>query len=191
MIDNYDSFVDNLIRYFKELNQEIIAYKNDELTIADIIKLQPEGIIISPGPKTPKQAGNSLEIITYFKGKMPILGVCLGHQAIADVFGGQIIHGTSPMHGKVSPLFHDRKGLFLGLEQGLLGTRYHSLIVEKESLPECLEITCQTQEGEIMGIRHKEYPIEGVQFHPEAELSEYGHAMLQNFVDLCKREQNL
>lgn len=188
MIDNYDSFVFNLVRYFKELNQEMIVYKNDEITIEEIIKLQPQGIIISPGPKTPKESGKSLDIIEFFKGKIPILGICLGHQAIAFCFGGHIVHGKNPMHGKLSEIIHDGRGLFVGLSQGIKVTRYHSLVVEKETLPDCLEISSVSNEGVIMGLRHKEYLIEGVQFHPEAELTEFGHEMIQNFVEQCKKE---
>lgn len=187
MIDNYDSFVYNLVRYFEEIHQEILVYKNDAITIEAISQLNLQGIIISPGPKTPKEAGRSLEIIRTFIGKVPILGICLGHQAIAEIFGGQVVHGNSPMHGKLSKVLHDSRGLFVGIPQEIKVTRYHSLVIEKETLPECLEITCETEDGVIMGIRHKQYLIEGVQFHPEAELTEFGYEVIQNFVDLCKK----
>lgn len=190
MIDNYDSFVYNLVRYLQELGQEVVVYKNDDITLDIIKQLQPQGIIISPGPKTPKEAGMTLEIIDAFKGKIPILGICLGHQAIAVSFGGRIIQGACPMHGKLSKVFHDKKGFFSGLKQGIVVTRYHSLVVEKETLPECLEISSTSEEGVIMGLRHKTFLIEGVQFHPEAQLTELGHEMIQNFIDLCKRERN-
>jgi anthranilate synthase/aminodeoxychorismate synthase-like glutamine amidotransferase len=191
MIDNYDSFVYNLVRYFIELGQEIIVYRNDEITIDLIEHLQPEGIILSPGPKTPNEAGMSIQIIEVFKGRIPILGICLGHQAIAQVFGASIVHGNSPMHGKLSEVFHDEKGIFMNLEQGVLVTRYHSLVVDKKTIPSCLEVSCETKDGVIMGIRHKEYNIEGLQFHPEAELTQHGHAMIHNYIDMCKKESSL
>lgn len=188
MIDNYDSFVYNLVRYFKELNEEIILYRNDEITIDMVHRLKPQGIIISPGPKSPKESGCSIEIVDTFKGIIPILGICLGHQTIAHVFGGKVIHGKHPMHGKLSKVYHNNKGIFENLPQGFLVTRYHSLIVDRRTLPDCFEITCETEDGDIMGIRHKEYLIEGVQFHPEAELTQFGHALIQSFIMECTEE---
>lgn len=188
MIDNYDSFVYNLVRYFRELNEEVILYRNDEITIDMVNELKPKGIIISPGPKTPIESGSSVKIVDTFKGMIPILGVCLGHQTIAHVFGGSIIHSDVPMHGKLSEVYHDNKGIFDGLPQGLRVTRYHSLIIDKMALPNCLEVTCETRDGVIMGIRHKEFLIEGVQFHPEAELTQHGHDMISNFINMCKKE---
>ncbi len=189
MIDNYDSFVYNLVRYFIELEQEIIVYRNDEITIDFIKQLQPEGIIISPGPKTPMEAGITLEVIKVFKGIIPILGICLGHQAIGHVFGASIIAGDCPIHGKISEVFHDEKGVFVNLEQGISVTRYHSLVIDKRTMPSCLEVSCETKDGVIMGIRHKEYDVEGVQFHPEAELTQYGHTMINNYIQMCKKER--
>ncbi len=187
MIDNYDSFVYNLVRYFRELDQEVDVYKNNQISIEQIEELKPEGIIISPGPMTPKQAGMSLEIIDVFKGKIPILGICLGHQAIAYSFGARIVKGEKPMHGKISIINNVQKHLFESLPDKFKVTRYHSLIVEKSTLPNCFEITATSEEGIIMGIRHKEYMIEGLQFHPEAELTEFGHKVLGNYIKMCKR----
>lgn len=186
MIDNYDSFVYNLVRYFQELGEEVGVYRNDKITIEDIQKLNPEGIIISPGPKNPKEAGISLEVIDRFKGMIPILGICLGHQAIGHAFGGEVVKGEIPMHGKISKVYHDEKGLFHNIKNPLNVTRYHSLVIKKDNIPSCFDITCQTEDGVIMGIRHRNYDIEGVQFHPEAELTEEGHEMLKNFVKRCK-----
>lgn len=186
MIDNYDSFVYNLVRYFEELNEEIIVFRNDKVNISDIEKMKLKGIIISPGPKAPTEAGKSIEIIERFKGEIPILGICLGHQTIAHCFGAEIIKGAEPVHGKISSIHHTCKGVFRNLKNPLNVTRYHSLIVNKETFPECLSITAETKDGVIMGIRHKEYFIEGVQFHPEAELTEYGHEMLKNFIEEAK-----
>jgi para-aminobenzoate synthetase component 2 len=186
MIDNYDSFVYNLVRYFEELDEEILVYRNDSISIKDIYDINPEGIIISPGPKTPGESGISKEIFNEFKGKYPILGICLGHQTLAYAFHGKIIKGTQPVHGKLSFVYHDNKGLFCGLKNPFKVTRYHSLIVDPLSLPDCLEITCKTEDGVIMGLRHKHYPIESVQFHPEAELTEHGHELLKNFIKTAK-----
>lgn len=183
MIDNYDSFVYNLVRYFEELNEKVCVYRNDKITIEEIKVLNPEGIIISPGPKSPKDAGISLQIIKEFKGKIPILGICLGHQVIAQYFGGRIIKGIKPVHGKISEVFHNGEGIFKGLPTPFKATRYHSLVVEPSNLPLDLDVTAQTVDGIIMGIKHKKYCIEGVQFHPEAELTEYGHEMLENFIN--------
>ncbi|MBK3496896.1 aminodeoxychorismate/anthranilate synthase component II [Viridibacillus sp. YIM B01967] len=183
MIDNYDSFTYNLVQYFGEFGQELIVKRNNELTVQDIEKLAPAMIVISPGPCSPNEAGRSLEIIEHFAGVVPIFGVCLGHQAIAQVFGGKVIRAERLMHGKTSPVQHDSKGVNSKLPNPFQATRYHSLIVERESLPDCLEITSWTEEGEIMGIRHKEYPIEGVQYHPESIMTEKGKKILRNFID--------
>lgn len=184
MIDNYDSFVYNLVQYLGELGEDVRVFRNDKVTIPQIKELSPDHIIISPGPCTPNEAGVSLELIDYFKGKIPILGVCLGHQAIGQAFGGDVIRAPRLMHGKTSLIYHDGKGVFCGLKSPLTATRYHSLIVKKESLPDCFAITAETELGEIMGIRHKKFAIEGVQFHPESILTEDGHAMLLNFLAL-------
>ena len=187
MIDNYDSFTFNIVRYFGELGAEVKVYRNDQITIPEIEQLKPSHLVISPGPCTPNEAGVSLEAIRYFAGKMPILGICLGHQSIGQVFGGNIIRAKEVMHGKVSPVYHRDIGVFAGLANPLTVTRYHSLVVESATLPECLEVTAWTLDSngnpsEIMGIRHKEYDIEGVQFHPEAILTQQGHELLANFL---------
>lgn len=183
MIDNYDSFVYNLVRYFIELGHDIKVYRNDALTVQEIRALAPTHIVISPGPCTPNEAGISLQVIQEFGGHIPILGVCLGHQAIGQVFGGVVKRAAQPVHGKTSLIQHNGQGLFKGLPQPLTVTRYHSLIVERESLPQELEITAETEEGEIMAFAHKTLSISGVQFHPEAVLTEGGHALLQNFLE--------
>lgn len=182
VIDNYDSFTYNLVQYLGELGQEIVVKRNDEIDIKGIEQLNPDHIMISPGPCSPNEAGISLDVIEYFKGKIPIIGVCLGHQSIGQAFGGEVVRADQLMHGKTSEIFHDGKGLFEGLENPFIATRYHSLIVRRETLPECLEITAETSAGEIMGLRHKEYPIEGVQFHPESIVTESGLTMLRNFL---------
>lgn len=182
VIDNYDSFTYNLVQYLGELGQEVKVYRNDEITVSGIEELAPDHILISPGPCTPNEAGISLETITYFKGKIPIFGVCLGHQAIGQAFGGNVIRAERLMHGKTSPIHHHGTSVFEGLPSPFTATRYHSLLVERDSLPDCLEITAETEEGEIMGLRHKEYPIEGVQFHPESIITDYGHQILRNFL---------
>jgi anthranilate synthase component 2 len=187
MIDNYDSFTFNIVRYLGELGAEVKVYRNDQITIPEIEQLKPSHLVISPGPCTPNEAGVSLEAIRYFAGKMPILGICLGHQSIGQVFGGNIIRAKEVMHGKVSPVYHKDIGVFAGLANPLTVTRYHSLVVESTTLPECLEVTAWTLDSngnpaEIMGIRHKEYDIEGVQFHPEAILTQQGHELLANFL---------
>lgn len=187
MIDNYDSFVYNLVRYLEELGENVLTYRNDQISLEDIAKIKPQGIIISPGPKKPKDAGLSLAIISAFKDKIPILGICLGHQAIGYAFGGSIIRGKEPVHGKVSVVTHDGQGVFIDVKQPLNVTRYHSLIVDRGNLPDCFKITCETKDGVIMGLRHKNYCIEGVQFHPEAELTECGHQILKNFINICKK----
>ncbi|RKZ87902.1 MAG: anthranilate/aminodeoxychorismate synthase component II [Gammaproteobacteria bacterium] len=188
MIDNYDSFTYNLVQYFGELGADVQVYRNDKITIAEIEQLNPEQIVISPGPCTPNEAGISLEVIKYFAGKKPILGVCLGHQSIGQAFGGEIVHASEIMHGKTSPVYHNDSSLFNGLPNPLQATRYHSLVINKNNLPDCFEVTAwtQTDDGsldEIMGISHKTLPIEGVQFHPESILTEQGHALLKNFLD--------
>ena len=188
MIDNYDSFTYNLVQYFGELGVDVQVYRNDQITLEQIDKLKPEYLVISPGPCTPNEAGVSVEAIREFAGKLPILGVCLGHQAIGQAFGGKVVHAGSIMHGKTSMIHHHDVGVFRGLANPLEATRYHSLVIEKESLPDCLEITAWTQQDngeldEIMGVRHKEMAVEGIQFHPESILTEHGHAMLKNFLE--------
>lgn len=182
LIDNYDSFTYNLFQYLRELGEEVIVKRNDQITIDEINTLNPELIMISPGPCTPTEAGLSIEIVNYFKKKKPILGICLGHQTIAYVFGAKIIQALQPVHGKVEAISHQDIGVFKGLKNPLKVTRYHSLVIDKDTIPKELEITAQTIQGEIMGIKHKDYLIEGVQFHPEALLTEQGHELLNNFI---------
>ncbi|MDF2926323.1 MAG: pabA [Paenibacillaceae bacterium] len=182
VIDNYDSFTYNLVQYLGELGEQIQVRRNDEIDLAGIEVLAPDHILISPGPCTPNEAGISLSLIQHFKGRIPILGVCLGHQSIGQAFGGDVIRAERLMHGKTSQIHHDGKSLFEGLPNPFTATRYHSLIVKRETLPDCLEITAWTEEGEIMGLRHREYPIEGVQFHPESIITDNGHKMLGNFL---------
>lgn len=182
VIDNYDSFTYNLVQYLGELGEEIKVCRNDEIDIEGIQELSPDHILISPGPCTPNEAGISLDVISHFKSSIPIFGVCLGHQAIGQAFGGKVIRAERLMHGKTSAIHHSGTSVFEGLPNPFTATRYHSLIVEKESLPDCLEITSWTEEGEIMGLRHKEYPVEGVQFHPESIITDHGHQMLRNFL---------
>ncbi|MBF6647906.1 aminodeoxychorismate/anthranilate synthase component II [Methylobacter sp. BlB1] len=188
MVDNYDSFTYNLVQYFGELGADVTVVRNDQVTVADIEKLAPDKIVISPGPCTPKEAGVSVEAILKLAGKYPILGVCLGHQSIGYAFGGNIIHAKSIMHGKTSPIYHHDVGVFKGLNNPFTATRYHSLVIEQATLPDCLEITAWTRDeagniDEIMGVRHKQFDIEGVQFHPESILTEHGHDMLRNFLE--------
>ena len=183
MIDDYDSFTYNLVQYFGELGEDVRTLRNDELTLDDIVQLAPDRICISPGPKSPAEAGISIDVLKEFKGKLPILGVCLGHQAIGAAFGGKVIRAKQVMHGKTSPVHHTGVGVFAGLPSPFTVIRYHSLAIERESLPDCLEVTAWTEDGEIMGVRHKEFDVEGVQFHPESILSEHGHAMLKNFLE--------
>jgi len=183
MIDNYDSFTYNLVQYLAEIGQEVKVVRNDKISIEEINKLNPQYIVISPGPCTPNEAGISLKLIEAFKGKIPILGVCLGHQSIGQAFGGKIIHAQTIMHGKTSKISHNNKGVFKGIKNPFIATRYHSLVIDRESLPNCFDITAWTDDNEIMGIKHKELAIEGVQFHPESILSEYGHDLLKNFLD--------
>lgn len=182
MIDNYDSFTYNLVQYFGELGEEVRVFRNDAITVEVITAMKPDRIVISPGPCAPAQAGISVATIKTFAGKIPLLGVCLGHQAIGEAFGGEIVHARLPMHGKLSPVFHVNKGVFRGLSNPLMATRYHSLAIRRESLPDCLEITAWTEDGEIMGVRHKELAVEGVQFHPESILTQQGHDLLKNFL---------
>ena len=183
MIDNYDSFIYNIVQYLGEFGHDIIVKRNDVITVEEIEQLSPDMIVISPGPCSPNEAGESLNIIKYFAGNIPILGVCLGHQALAQVFGGQVIRAERLMHGKTSPVLHAEIGLHKGMPNPFQATRYHSLIVEKETLPACLEVTAWTEEGEIMGLRHKEYPIEGVQYHPESIMTEQGKQLLRQFIE--------
>ena len=182
MIDNYDSFTYNLVQYLGELGQDVKVVRNDEMGVDEIQALHPERIVLSPGPCTPNEAGVSLEVITRLAGKVPILGVCLGHQAIGQAFGGHIIHARTLMHGKVSQIHHAGKGVFAGLPSPYPATRYHSLAIERQSCPESLEITAWTEDGEIMGVRHRSLRVEGVQFHPESILTEHGHDLLRNFL---------
>jgi len=187
MIDNYDSFTYNVVQYLAELGADVRVFRNDEVSVADIAALNPEKLVISPGPCTPNEAGISLAAIEYFKGKLPILGICLGHQSIAQAFGGKVVRAGQVMHGKTSPIYHNDQGVFKGLSNPLTATRYHSLVIEQSSLPDCLEMTAWTQQEsglieEIMGVRHKELDIEGVQFHPESILTQHGHDLLNNFL---------
>lgn len=188
MIDNYDSFTFNLVQYFGELGEHVEVFRNDQIDLETIATLNPDYLVISPGPCTPTEAGISVAAITHFAGKIPILGVCLGHQAIGQAFGGKIIRAKQVMHGKTSPVYHHNVGVFSDLPNPVQTTRYHSLVIEQASLPDCLEVTAWTQDenggfDEIMGVRHKTLPIEGVQFHPESILTEQGHKMLQNFLE--------
>lgn len=186
MIDNYDSFTYNLVQYFGELGQDVKTFRNDEITLEQIANLQPKFICISPGPCSPREAGISVPVLNHFAGKVPILGVCLGHQSIGAAFGGKVIRAQTIMHGKTSLIDHTGVGVFSNLPNPFTVTRYHSLAIERASLPACLEITAETKDGEIMGVRHKEFEIEGVQFHPESILSEHGHALLKNFIERTK-----
>lgn len=184
VIDNYDSFTYNLVQYLGEIGQEVLVRRNDQIDLNGIESLKPDHILISPGPCTPNEAGISLALIDHFKGKIPILGVCLGHQSIGQVFGGEVIRAEKLMHGKTSDIYHDGKTIFEGIPSPYTATRYHSLIVRRETLPDCLEISAETKDGEIMGLRHKEYPIEGVQFHPESIITDHGLKLLRNFVGI-------
>jgi anthranilate synthase/aminodeoxychorismate synthase-like glutamine amidotransferase len=182
MIDNYDSFTFNLVQYLGELGSEVRVVRNDELEVPQIEALAPSHIVLSPGPCTPNEAGVTLGTIERLAGRVPILGVCLGHQAIGQAFGGKVVRAKQVMHGKVSRIGHDGQGVFKSLPQEFVATRYHSLVVERESLPACLEISAESEDGEIMGLRHRSLPVEGVQFHPEALLTEHGHRLLENFI---------
>lgn len=189
MIDNYDSFTYNIVQYLGELGEDVSVYRNDEIRLTEIENMQPDKIVISPGPCTPDKAGISLSVVETFKGKFPILGICLGHQSIGQVFGGKVVRAHQVMHGKISAIHHEGKGVFAGIPSPFNATRYHSLILEKESLPGCFEITAWTCDekdriDEIMGVRHKEYDVEGVQFHPESIVTEHGHKLLANFLGL-------
>jgi len=188
LIDNYDSFTYNLYQYLCELGAEVVVRRNDKITLEEIAELAPERIVISPGPCTPHEAGVSIDLIRRFAGEIPILGVCLGHQAIGAAFGGRVVRAPVVMHGKLSRVRHDGQSLFDGLPQDFTATRYHSLIVERETLPECLEISAETADGIIMGLRHRDLAVEGVQFHPEAILTEHGHELLKNFLSQPKYE---
>jgi anthranilate synthase/aminodeoxychorismate synthase-like glutamine amidotransferase len=182
MIDNYDSFTWNLVQYLQELGAEVKVIRNDGIGVADIAAMQPGGIVISPGPCTPNEAGVSVAAIREFSGKIPILGVCLGHQAIGQAFGGDVVHARKVVHGKTSTISHTGSGVFRGLPSPFIATRYHSLAIRRASLPACLEVTAESEDGEIMGVRHREFAVEGVQFHPESFLTEHGHALLRNFL---------
>ena len=182
MIDNYDSFTYNLVQYFGELGQEVQVFRNDEISLEEVDRLGADRVVISPGPCTPSEAGISVALIQRFADKIPILGVCLGHQSIGQAFGGRIVHAGQLMHGKTSEIRHKDAGVFHGLPNPLTATRYHSLVIEKKSLPACLEVTAWTEDGEIMGVRHRDLPVEGVQFHPESILTEKGHELLANFL---------
>ena len=187
MIDNYDSFTFNIVQYFGELGADVRVYRNDEITLEQIEALKPDQLVISPGPCTPHEAGISVAAIKHFAGKLPILGVCLGHQSIGQAFGGKIVHASAVMHGKTSPIYHANTGVFSDLANTFLATRYHSLVIDQATLPDCLEVTAWTEldgkRDEIMGVRHKTLDIQGVQFHPESILTEHGHDMLKNFLD--------
>ncbi len=183
MIDNYDSFTYNLVQYFGELGEDVAVHRNDEITLADIARLKPARIVVSPGPCTPNEAGVSVPLIREFAGKIPILGVCLGHQSIGQAFGGRIVHARQLMHGKTSLIRHEGAGVFRGLPRPFSATRYHSLVIERDSLPDCLAVTAWTDDGEIMGVRHRTLAVEGVQFHPESILTEQGHQLLKNFLE--------
>jgi anthranilate synthase component II len=189
LIDNYDSFTYNLFHYLGELGAEVKVVRNDEISAAEALAMKPEGIVLSPGPCTPNEAGICLEVIEQAAGQMPILGVCLGHQAIGQVYGGRVVRAPTLMHGKLSKVHHTSKGVFAGIPQDFSATRYHSLVVERSSLPDALEITAETADGVIMGLQHKRYPVHGVQFHPESIASEHGHQLLANFLDLARVER--
>jgi para-aminobenzoate synthetase component II len=191
MIDNYDSFTYNLVQFLGELGEELIVRRNDEITITEIEAMSPDYLMISPGPCSPNEAGISLEAITHFAGKIPIFGVCLGHQSIAQVFGGDVIRAELLMHGKVSDMHHDGKSIFRGIPNPFEATRYHSLIVKRETLPDCFDITAETSQGEIMAIRHKELAVEGVQFHPESIMTQQGKKLLKNFLETYKKAEIL
>jgi anthranilate synthase component II len=183
VIDNYDSFTYNLVQYLGELGAEVLVRRNDEVTPEEILELHPDRIVVSPGPCTPKEAGVSVEVIEKVSGQIPILGVCLGHQAIGQAFGAEIVRGE-PVHGKTAKILHDGEGVYRGVQQGFEATRYHSLVIEPESLPEDLQITSRTEDGTIMGVRHRDFPVEGVQFHPESVLTRSGHELLKNFLEV-------
>jgi anthranilate synthase component II len=183
VIDNYDSFTYNLVQYLGELGAEVLVRRNDEVTPEEVLELHPDRIVVSPGPCTPKEAGVSVEVIEKVSDQVPILGVCLGHQAIGQAFGAEIVRGE-PVHGKTAKILHDGEGVYRGVQQGFEATRYHSLVIEPESLPEDLLVTSRTEDGTIMGVRHRDYPVEGVQFHPESVLTRSGHELLKNFLEV-------
>lgn len=189
VIDNYDSFTYNLVQYFGELGHLPVVYRNDQITAEEALQMAPDALVLSPGPCSPNEAGISLAMIDAFAGKVPLLGVCLGHQCIGQYYGGKVVRADRLMHGKTSPIEHDGKGLFLNMPAAFAATRYHSLLVERDSLPDCLEITAQTQEGEIMGLQHRELPVYGVQFHPESLATEDGILILSNFLDMAGLNQ--
>jgi anthranilate synthase/aminodeoxychorismate synthase-like glutamine amidotransferase len=189
LLDNYDSFTYNLVQYLGELGADVSVFRNDEVSVEKIESMTPSHIVISPGPCTPNEAGITLELIGRLAGKVPLLGVCLGHQAIGQAFGGKVVRARKVMHGKTSRIGHDGKGIFEKIPDRFVATRYHSLVVERASLPACLDVTADAEDGEIMGLRHRSLPVEGVQFHPEALLTEHGHKMLQNFIQETGREQ--
>ncbi len=194
MVDNYDSFTYNVVQYFGELNADVHVVRNDEVNVADIAEKNPEYVVISPGPCTPNEAGISLEAVTAFAGKKPLLGICLGHQSIGQAFGGKIVRASQVMHGKISPVYHNNTGVFSNLPSPFNATRYHSLVIDKASLPDCLEVTAWTQNydgsiDEIMGVKHKTLDVEGVQFHPESIFTEHGHQLLNNFLQCYKAEK--
>jgi anthranilate synthase/aminodeoxychorismate synthase-like glutamine amidotransferase len=182
MLDNYDSFTYNLVQYLGEMGEDLRVFRNDEVTVEQVLDLNPDQIIVSPGPCTPLEAGISVPLIEAAAGKVPLLGVCLGHQSIGQAFGGEIVRAGRLMHGKTSPIHHEGKGVFSGLPSPFEATRYHSLVIRRETIPDCLEITAETEIGEIMGVRHREMPVEGVQFHPESILTEHGKELLANFI---------
>ncbi len=188
IIDNYDSFTYNLVHYVQELGAQTQVYRNDVISVQDVLAPAPDGIILSPGPCDPNQAGICLELLQKAPDNLPILGVCLGHQAIGQVYGGKVVQAKTIMHGKTSPVFHDGSGVFADIPDGFEAARYHSLAVERASLPDCLHISAQTKDGEIMGLQHKSRPVHGVQFHPESIASDYGHKILQNFMNYCTRK---
>lgn len=188
MIDNYDSFTYNLVQYVGELGEELQVYRNDKITLEEIERLNPDYLMISPGPCTPNEAGISMEVIRHFAGNIPILGVCLGHQSIGQVFGGKVVRAERLMHGKTSDVFHDGKTIFQGIPSPFTAARYHSLLVEEVSLPDELEVTARTADGEIMAVRHRDYPIEGVQFHPESIITQHGKQLLKNFLTAYERK---
>jgi len=189
MIDNYDSFTYNLVQYLGQLGQEVVVFRNDKITIDEIRKLKPDAIFLSPGPRTPKEAGITVDVIKEFHKSIPIMGVCLGHQAIGYVFGGNVVRAGRLMHGKTSPVHSDGKTIFKGLPNPFTAGRYHSLLVERATLPSCLEISAETEEGEIMGLRHKEFLVEGIQFHPESILTPHGKRIIKNFLDMIKGKE--
>ena len=182
MIDNYDSFTYNLVQYFAELGADVVVHRNDEVTLEEIERLNPQHLVVSPGPCTPNEAGISVAAIKHFAGRIPLLGVCLGHQSIGQAFGGRIVRAGQVMHGKISEVYHTDQGVFAGLPSPFTVVRYHSLVIEKATVPDCLEVTAWTDDGEIMGVRHRDYLLEGVQFHPESILTEHGHLLLKNFL---------